>query len=54
MSYAEIIIVCMFLIVLIGYVLYYIFYTRQHIYKEHTDYQEMMLHRTLKNGKKKK
>jgi len=53
MSYTEIIIVCIFLFVLIGYVLYYILYTRQHKDKEYTDYQEMMLGRTLKKGKKK-
>ena len=54
MSTAEIVIVIAIAVIISVYIVYYIFFSDRMRDKDYTNYDELMLDRTLKDGKKKK
>ena len=54
MSTAKIVIVIAVCILISAYIVYYIFFSGRMRDKDYTNYDELMLDRTLKDGKKKK
>jgi hypothetical protein len=53
MSTAEIIIVIVIAILIASYIVYYIFFSNRMRDKDYVDMDELMIQRTLKDGKKK-
>jgi len=53
MSTAEIVIVIAIAVLLAAYIVYYIFFSGRMRDKDYTNYDELMMDRTLKDGKKK-